>query len=159
MTVNLTKAPHTETPALKFGLCKLGIGWFLSKFLFKNKTYLHPFIFLRFRNCINITKRIVNIQFKVSFRPTLLYINRLEGQVHVHRQKATYTCFYLYLYIYILERERMRDSRGCVAIIHTQTHNGYSMQTWNFKCTNCFLIPIVPSISMNDNNKYKLILN
>lgn len=26
VTVNVTEAPHTETPPVKFGLCKLGVG-------------------------------------------------------------------------------------------------------------------------------------
>lgn len=131
MTVNLTETLHTETPPVKSGLRTLAVGWFFSKFLFENKTYFHPFIFLMFRYCINITKRIVCIQFKESFRAMFLYIKRLEGQVHAHRQKMTiYVCVHIYYYyryvcvcIYTCTH-----SCVCVAIICTQTHNGYSMQ-------------------------------
>lgn len=75
--------------------------------------------------CINISKRIMNIQFKESFRPMFLYINRLEDQVHAYRQKGTSVCIYiLWFYIY----KNSHRACGYVAIICTQTHNGYSMQ-------------------------------
>lgn len=55
-----------------------------------------------FRYCINVRKSLVNIQFKESFRPMFLYMNRLEGQVHVQRHKTTsIVIFFIYIYIVV----------------------------------------------------------
>lgn len=50
----------------------------------------------------NITRRIAYIhsRFKESFRPTFLYINRLEGQICVHIHIETSLPIYIYLHIH-----------------------------------------------------------